>query len=86
MNLKLCLKTYIKEFKRIVHKLAYWVWNKFWGEDPKLRDKNYIMTDINYKLWDESLDYITRKYENDHKGNKLKVDATQVDNFLISAR
>ena len=63
MNLKLSLKHYIVEFKKIIQKLVYWIWNKFCSEELSRKEEFYILRDIKYELSKEGVAYLAERNE-----------------------
>ena len=82
VSLKLGLKSYIHEFKQIIQKLVYFVWNKFWSEVRSRREDNYFLKDIKYELSWDGLDLMTQRHQRDqykhmYKGGNASLDIDQ---------
>ncbi|CAI2386102.1 unnamed protein product [Moneuplotes crassus] len=62
MSIKLNLKHYLEEFKDIIQKLTYCVWNKFCYEEFH-KNNFYVLTDIDYELSQEGLDFLWKRQQ-----------------------
>lgn len=63
MNLKLSLKHYVVEFKKIIQKLVYCIWNKFCSEELSRKEEFYILKDIKFELTKEGVAYLSERNE-----------------------
>jgi len=79
VSLKLSLKSYIHEFKQIIQKLVYFVWNKFWSEVRSRREDNYFLKDIKYELSWDGLDLMTQRHQRDQFKHMYKAGNASLD-------
>lgn len=57
INLKLHLDQPIVNFKKMMQKLVYCIWNKFCAEDEEpLRSTIYLLEEFSFKLSDKTID------------------------------
>ncbi|CAI2386013.1 unnamed protein product [Moneuplotes crassus] len=63
MSIKLNLKHYLEEFKNIIQKLTYCIWNKFCYEEYQGKNDSYVLTDIDYELSQEGLDFLWKRQQ-----------------------
>lgn len=75
MTIKLSFRNYMHEFREIVQKLVYSVWNKYCSEELHRKEESYLIKDMKFTLSPDAVDLMVERYERekirDHMGGKF---------------
>ena len=79
MNLKLRLDMEVIEFKNIIQKLLYWVWNKYWAEELKRKEEFYYIKNLSFELSPEGLDLMSERHAKQKLREGIRGNHTRID-------